>query len=139
MTRQVRVDMFWLERNNSMKVTVNERQIGIDLYELVESLPEDALLTFADALAVQDHVIKYVTQQILDGWTERDSSGGRFTVTEVTPVAGLDWACREVAKRASEVSKSEIERLEKSVAYHKECEDNLRKMLNERRYGVELP
>ena len=98
-----------------MKAKVDGCNLTIDLYELMESLSADEQRSLADALSVQDAVIGFVVQQILDGWTDFSSRAGRVCTAGPAPSHGLDWACREVAKRAGEVAKAEIERLESAL------------------------
>jgi len=107
-----------------MKAKVDGSNLKIDLYELMESMSADEQRSLADALAVQDAVIMFVTQQILDGCTDLSSRGGRVCTAEPSPSHGLDWACREVAKRACETAKTEIEALERSLQFRlDECRE----------------
>lgn len=110
-----------------MKVTTTDRGFSVDIYELISDMPEDFLRTLADAVAVQDCVVRYVAQQILDGWTELNSSNGRYCVAISEPQTGLDWAVREVARRAGEVAAEEIKRLERGIVYRDEEIAGLRK------------
>ena len=112
-----------------MSVKVVGRTIEIDIYDLVESLSPDEQRTFADALAVSDDVVKYVTQQILGDWTELDSRAGLNCVAASEPRNGLDWARREVAKRAGEVAADEIRRLEAALKYREEENADLRQAM----------
>ena len=98
-----------------MKIRTTLRSIVIDIYELVQELPEDGVRTLADALAVRDEVIKQVAQQILGDWTDLDSRAALSCEAHAEPRTGLDWAMREVAKRSSEVARDEIKRLESSL------------------------
>ena len=116
-----------------MKVTVTKRGFDVDIYELIEDMPDDGLLTLADAIAVRDDVIKYVTQQILDGWTDLESRAGMACTAEAEPKRGLDWAVREVAKRSGEVAANEVLRLEAALKYEKQETDRLRNELSRRR------
>jgi stage III sporulation protein SpoIIIAA len=110
-----------------VKVTTTDRGFSVDIYELISDMPEDFLRTLADAVAVQDCVVRYVAQQILDGWTELNSSNGRYCVAISEPQTGLDWAVREVARRAGEVAAEEIKRLERGIVYRDEEIAGLRK------------
>ena len=119
-----------------MKATIVGSEIRIDLYRLVEDMDTDERQKLADAVAVRDDVVVYVTQQILDKWTEHDSNAGLCCVAYSDPLKtmGLDWSVREVARRAGEVATSEIKRLEKALLSREEENATLRRMLDERRY-----
>lgn len=110
------------------------RNIEIDVYELVESLSAEERLAFADALAVRDDVVKYVAQQIVGDWTDLNSQAGRNCVADSEPRNGLDWACREVAKRAGEVATDEIKRLEAALKYREQENATLRQAIESREF-----
>lgn len=61
-------------------------------------------------------VIKYVTDQILDGWTEQSSHGYIDCTAQSNPSSAINVARREIAKRSSEIAKKEIEALENALA-----------------------
>jgi hypothetical protein len=92
-------------------------EIKIDAWELIQYLPEEKLLEFIETFSCHDAVIKHVTDQIIERWTENMCSGGNFYPMPAEPTTGLDWAWREVSKRSGEVAKTEIENLEKSIMY----------------------
>ena len=100
-----------------MKAKLDGRNIVIDVYELAEELTSEERLLLADSLALQNDVITYVTQQIVDGATDAGSWSGRHhpVHAEPTPDEGLDWACREVALKAGGVQADEIRRLQKAL------------------------
>jgi hypothetical protein len=85
-------------------------------------------------LACQGDVVKYVTQQILDGQTENNWYSGRSIGASATAWTGLDWACREVAKRSGEVAKAEIEALERALA---KSEKRYSDLLSEQQHRAE--
>jgi hypothetical protein len=119
-----------------MKATLEGTELRINIYHLMEEMDEEEQRQMADALAVRDAVVLYVTQQILDGWTEHESNAGLCCVACSDPpkTMGLDWAVREVARRAGEVAASEVKRLERALRSKEEENAMLRKMLDERRY-----
>ena len=116
-----------------MKVKVTEHEVIIDLYGLISDMPSESLPILADAIAVNDDVIKFVTQQILDGITDFCSCAGRVRAAKSKPQAGLDWACREVAKRAGDVATREIERLERELQSRLAQIQDLQQQLNDYR------
>lgn len=119
-----------------MRTNINGTKLEIDLYDLVEELDTTTLLSLADAVAVQDDVIKYVVQQILDGWTDMDSRGGLLCTAEPLPSRGLDWAIREIAKRSGEVAAKEAKRMEAAMKSLHEDNDRLRDELRTKKVWV---
>lgn len=101
-----------------MKAKITKDGLCIDIGSLLDSIaPEDKSELFKH-IACDAQVIKDVTDQILDGWTE-DGWHGRKTIeasAEPRQWEAIDHAQREVAKRSGEVAKREIERLEKALA-----------------------
>ena len=118
-----------------MKAKLDGRYIKLDLYELAEELTSEERLLLADSLALQNDVITYVTQQIVNGATDAGSWSGRActTAAEPKPERGLDWACREVALKAGGVQAEEIRRLQLAL---KAREDEVKGLneANERLY-----
>jgi hypothetical protein len=107
-----------------MKLKVEGGNLIVDIYELVGELGDESRRELADSVAINDDVIKFVTQQILDGWTECDSHGPVGTAV-AEPYTGLEFAWREVAKRAGEVAAKEIARLEAALRLMTEHRDRL--------------
>ncbi len=114
-----------------MKITIDSNLLQLDIYDLVEHMDSDVALRLADAVSLHPAVIEDVTEQILGGWTKLDSRAARGIDCNLsTP---LDRAVREVAKRAGETAKGEIERLEAALRRTEEhagkmeewCEKNL--------------
>jgi len=97
-----------------MEVKYENGRVHFDLDEILAMLTIDEKMAVADTLACQNDVIKFVTQQILDGWTELGSHGIKCQAAS-EPSLGLDWATREVAKRAGEVAKREIKSLSREL------------------------
>lgn len=113
-----------------MKLEYKDGKLCFDFYAAVSELPEAEKLQLADTLACDGEVVKFVTQQILDGWTEHGSYSSKFAVAIAEPAGGLDWACRQVALRSGEVAKKEIERLQNALA---SLEKRYQDLCNERR------
>ncbi len=112
--------------------------VTVNLYEAFRAMPDEDKASFLDTLACDDGVIRLVSQQILDGWTDLCSHGGT-QCTDIHDVSStpLSAAVREVAKRSGDVARKEIERLERELArvsetrdkyLHEACE--LRRMFN---------
>lgn len=115
-----------------MKATIQGDTLQIRLIELIEAIDPEQLRLFADSLACSDDVIRYVTQQILDKWTEHTSHGMTNYTARAEPTTGLDWAWREVAKRSSEVAAREIERLEDALSKANERIEQFEKQQRDR-------
>jgi hypothetical protein len=98
-----------------MKVRYEEGQIRLNLHDLLAYVQPDQKQELIESLACDDDIITFVTQQILDKYTESGYSGGAYVVACADPVRGLDWAWREVARRSGEVAQLEIERLERAL------------------------
>lgn len=108
-----------------MKIDIKsggEVTFSVNAYGLIEGLNEEQKLLLADAVAVQDSVIKYVGQQILDGWTDHVSCAAK-SCGDADPHWPLGKVIREVAKRSGDVAREEIEKLEESLRRAKETNE----------------
>jgi hypothetical protein len=95
--------------------------LSVNLGEVLECLTLDEKLEIIEMLSCMDDVIKHVSDQILEGWTEGCSHGA--TGVGATFTTPLDKARFEVAKRSSASAKYIIERLEQSAIFeHAMCE-----------------
>ena len=108
-----------------MNIEFKDGNLQIDLHDLLDSVKEEDLNEFLETVSCNDKVIKHVTDQILDKWTENCYSGGAACTADAAPIWGLDKAWREVAKRSGEVAKREIERLEEALKRRNEEYFNL--------------
>lgn len=108
-----------------MNINYKEGKLQIDLHDLLDNVREGDLDEFLESISCNDKVIKHVTDQILDKWTENCYSGGVACTADADPRWGLDKAWREVAKRSGEVAKREIERLEDALKRRNEEYFNL--------------
>lgn len=98
-----------------MEIKYKDGALHIDLHSLFDTLKEQCSSEFLESISCNSKVIKHVTSQILDKWTENGYSNGSFVTASAAPCHGLDLAWREVAKRSGEVAKREIERLEAAL------------------------
>lgn len=103
-----------------MKVDYKNGAVTFELCEILQYLTPEQKLEMMEFFACDDVIIKHVTDQIVERWTENSFSGDLNIFATENPTYGLDWAWREVAKRSGEVAKREIERLEKSLEYSKQ-------------------
>jgi hypothetical protein len=104
-----------------MRIKIDGTCLVIDLTDLLGQLDLEQKRNLADALACQEDVIKDVIGQVLDGHTASGSYSALCCTAQANPAwPGLDWACREVAKRAGETAEREIKRLEEAVKFKDE-------------------
>jgi hypothetical protein len=99
-------------------------KLQVDFHEMLQSLEGEDRLAAIDDLSCNDEIIKHVTDQLLDGWTEGGSSGSsyfpsRADVDRETPLCA---ARRRIANGANEVAKAEIERLCRTINFYEEAE-----------------
>ena len=91
-----------------MKATVDHGSINISIVSLLEELTPEERFELADALACDDAVFRNVADQIINGWTEMGSHGGKMG-GQAEPHTPLDKAIRAVAIGSGAVAKKEIE------------------------------
>lgn len=103
-----------------MNVKYKEGKIEFDLHDLLQYVDKETKLEMIESLSCDDTIIKHVTEQIINKWTENCYSGGSNCTASSEVYLGLDWAWREVAKRSGDVAKREIERLEEAIRYKDE-------------------
>lgn len=109
---------------------IEGRRVSFNVTDILESLGHDDLVDLIDSLACQDLVIKHVTDQILDGYTEHGSHGFRGGA-EPSPRIGLDDARRRIARASNDVARAEIDRLVEALAKSEAEAADLRKTINE--------
>jgi hypothetical protein len=105
-----------------MNIQISGGEIQINVEELLKAIPVNERRQLADILACDAEVVKFVTQQILDEQTENGYYSGKCCIAHANAAIceGLDWACREVAKRSSETAAREIHRLESALKFAEE-------------------
>jgi hypothetical protein len=102
----------------SIKFT-KDGELAIDLHSLLNQVSGEDKIALIESLSCDEEIIKHVTDQILEGFTEN----GYFGSTgfgESEPRTALDRARREIAKGASELAKEEIGAMENRVKSEKE-------------------
>jgi hypothetical protein len=95
-----------------MTIKYNAGELVLDLHDMLQSVDAESKIKMVESLSCDDDILKHVTAQIIDRWTENVCSAGSSYIASPTARNGLDWAWREVAKKSSDVAKREIERLE---------------------------
>lgn len=108
-----------------MNIKFKDGKLQIDLHDLLNNIKEEDLNEFLESVSCNDKVIKHVTDQIIDRWTENCYRGCAACTADADPKWELDKAWREVAKRSGEVAKREIKRLEEALKRRNEEYFNL--------------
>lgn len=109
-----------------MKVTLENGDLKINLTDALDHLSADEKRSVADHLACQDSIIEDVAAQLLTGWTDAGSHGGRSCGADPEPHSPIDRARREIAARASDVAKKEIEDLKSALQSAQDAERKYR-------------
>lgn len=99
-----------------MSTTYGDGKISVDIGDLFAALTGQAKIDFIDSLACEEEIITHVADIITTRWTEMSSSPGSSFPDQAVPTTAMDKAVREVAKRASQTAKDEIERLERALS-----------------------
>lgn len=117
-----------------MKTRIQKGALVIDINDLLRHISDEDKTELFQHIACDDQVIRDVTAQLLDGWTEAGWHGAKSseahadTVNVIVPA--INAGRREIAKRSGEVAKAEIEALEKTL---KASEARVRELEEERR------
>jgi len=120
-----------------MEIKYRDGQISFRPWELFEQCSLDDKKHLIDVLSCDAEIIKHVTEQILDGFTGEVSYGSRACNATPNPGTGLDWACREVAKRSGEVAAKEIKSLADALAREKSAHNGTYQLLQNLRNKYE--
>lgn len=88
----------------------SEGKLEIDIDDIFDNIPEHAIPDLIERLSCSDQVIKYVIDQVLEGWTENGYHGSIGST--LTPSTGLEIAKVRVAKGAGDVANNRIKELE---------------------------
>lgn len=92
-----------------MKAELKAGKLTLDLCEVLENMSGDELMALIDSVSCMDHVIENVAAQIITGWTEMGSHGGKCY--QGVPFTPLDKASRAIAEASGEIAKDEIKKL----------------------------
>ena len=92
-----------------------DNKLEFDIIEFFDGIPDETKLELVESLASEEAIIKHVTDQILDGWTENMYCGATSFDHDPEPRWSLDYARREIAKRSNGVAKQQIEELERTI------------------------
>ncbi len=101
-----------------MEAKIEGSRISLNIIDMLCSLSLEEKRSIIDILSCDDEIITDVTAQLLDGWTEAGSYGGRVG-GQVEPSTPLDKARREIAFRAGDIAKKEIDDLCNALRWEK--------------------
>ena len=111
-----------------MKAHIDDTgNLCVNLNAVIDELTDDQCREFIDGLSCRDSVIKDVTAQLLDGWTERGSHGARSCDPIAEHPGPLSEARLEIASRADEVAVDRIRELESALRWKAASEDRYSK------------
>ncbi len=100
-----------------MKVNFNkDHKLEFDLTDLLDSVNAESKVSLIDDLSCDEAVLKHVVDQILSGWTEEMNCGCSDYPEHSVPRYSLSFARREISKKAGELAKETIEKLEKALS-----------------------
>jgi len=113
-----------------MNVNYDNGKIEFHLRDILSLVSDEQKADMIQELACEDAIIKHISDQIIDKFTENISSGYSNTYAAVEPDENfpLDHAWRRVAKASGDIAKREIERLEEAL---KRREKQLNQTMNE--------
>ena len=101
-------------------LTYKDGKLSFEFHDVLERVAPDDQVALIESLSCSDPIIRHVTAQILDRWTENGYRGADLCAAAAdtdgpVQVPALDWAARTVARRSGEVAAREIERLEDAL------------------------
>ncbi len=108
-----------------MDAKIEGCRLSVNISDLLDNLSIGDKAALIDFLSCQDDIIKNVVDQVLHGCTESGSYGG--TCFSVEPFTALDKARREVALKAGDVAKREVEQAISAMKWSKASEDRYSK------------
>lgn len=108
------------------KIELIDGKLSIDLYDFVDAMDDSAMENLIDYLSCEEKILKNVTDQLLNYFTDLGSRGLSGSASDV-PSTALEVATRRIAKDASTIAKSEIERLEGAVEFMTKTKDEYMK------------
>lgn len=107
------------ETVSKMRVQYEDGEIRIDLYDLLEKISGEQKIKMIESLSFDDDIIRHIVSQIITGYAENGWFASHAVTPTSEPIHAIDWACREIAKRSDDITKRQIERLEKALKNQK--------------------
>lgn len=99
-----------------MEMKLNEDgtlSFNVDIYEFLDSLSDEKSIELAESLSCQNAVIKHVTDQLFDGYTENGCHGSK--VYGDLPTTQLELSQEKVRKLGNRLLIKEVERLRRRL------------------------
>ncbi|MFM8295536.1 MAG: hypothetical protein ACKN9E_13445 [Microcystaceae cyanobacterium] len=93
-----------------MKTSYKDGKLCLNLVDLISAMSDEEQLNLVESLACHEAVIKFVMQQVIEGWTTNGYRGLKGAV-EVEPTTELEKAIRQIAIHSSQIAQQEIARL----------------------------
>ena len=91
-----------------MSIEFKDSKIIIDLHRILNGVTGQQKIELIKKLAIDGDIMRYTISILCDGLTDTKSD---------SETKNLNWASIEIAKHSNDISKREIERLEKIVNY----------------------
>lgn len=95
-----------------MEMKLNEDgtlSFNVDIYDFLDSLSDEKSIELAESLSCQDAVIKHVTDQLFDGYTENGCHGSKRGGDN--PSTQLELSQEKVRKLGNRLLIKEVKRL----------------------------
>lgn len=118
-----------------IRIKYDKGQLVMDLHSILEQVEPEQKREMLESLSCDSEILEFVTQQIIDKWTENGYAGSYSCEAPLHPF-GLDKAWRMVAKASGEVARKQIEGLESRLARETEENHKLRLENSDLRRGV---
>lgn len=109
-----------------MTAKFQDGKLQLDFHDLLSSVPDEQKVELLESLSCDKAILKHVTAQLLDGFTENTYCGAYTSLASAEPHTTLDKARREIALRASEQAEKTIKALTQRVADLERRESKLR-------------
>ncbi len=92
-----------------------DHKLEFDLVDLLDSVDAESKVELIESLSCDESILKHVVDQILTGYTENACCGASCYPEHSVPRYSLSFARREISKKAGELAKETIEKLEKAL------------------------
>lgn len=109
-----------------MTAKFQDGKLQLDFHDFLSSVPDEQKVELIESLSCDEAILKHVTAQLLDGFTENTYCGSYTSLSSAEPHTTLDKARREIALRASEQAEKTIKALSQRVADLERRESQLR-------------
>lgn len=92
-------------------------KLQFDFHDCLRSLPAEQRLQCIEDLSCDEEILKHITDQLVEGYTEGGYSGGTIITAPADSSRGtaLDHALRRIAKASSPIAERQIMKLEDAL------------------------